>query len=284
MRQMAWLLLAAVVVSGALTAGAASAVDWGAQTTPSTEAVEVVGSHTRGCIGGAATLPLDGIGYQVMRPSRNRYYGHPELVRFIQSLAANLAASGHPGLLIGDMAQPRGGPMRSGHRSHQSGLDVDIWFLAAPDQPLSMAARETLSAPTMVVPGGGTVNADWSEDQVLALRTAAQAPEVDRIFVNPAIKLTLCDSESGDRSWLSKLRPWWGHDAHFHVRLACPADQPLCEQQPPPPPGDGCDESLAWWFSAEAEAEAAKPAKPTPPREPSLDDLPPACSSVFYGE
>jgi murein endopeptidase len=30
------------------------------------------------------------------------------------------------GLLIGDMSQPRDGPMLYGHSSHQIGLDVDI--------------------------------------------------------------------------------------------------------------------------------------------------------------
>jgi penicillin-insensitive murein DD-endopeptidase len=30
------------------------------------------------------------------------------------------------GMLIGDMALPREGPMPTGHRNHQIGLDVDI--------------------------------------------------------------------------------------------------------------------------------------------------------------
>ena len=265
------------------TAGRAQVVDWGSPPTPTAAPVEIVGGYNRGCMGGGVTLPLDGPGYLVMRTSRNRYYGHPDLVRFIETLAAELAAQGHPGLLIGDMAQPRGGPMNSGHRSHQSGLDVDIWFLLKPAAGLSAAARESLSAPSLVTPGGGSVADDWSEAQTQALRAAALAPEVDRIFVNAAIKRHLCETEAGDRSWIGKLRPWWGHDDHFHVRLACPADQTLCEPQPPLPPGDGCDASLDWWFSAEAAAEAAKPAK-SPPRALSLDDMPPLCRSIYYGE
>lgn len=283
MRQRGWRPIVAVMVGIVGTAGPAAAADWGAYTAPSSSPTEVIGSYARGCLGGAVALPLDGEGYQVMRVSRNRYYGHPELVRFIESLAANLVAAGHPGLLIGDMAQPRGGPMRTGHRSHQIGLDVDIWFLPKPAQPLTAAERESLGAPSMVFPGGGVVNENWGELQAQALRTAAEAPEVDRIFVNAAIKQAVCDSETGDRGWLHKVRPWWGHDAHFHVRLACPSDQPLCEPQPPVPAGDGCDASLAWWFSAEAAAEAAKPAT-TPPRELTLDDLPAACRAVFNGE
>jgi Murein endopeptidase len=283
MRNRGWWPIVAVAIGVVGSTGSATAADWGTFAAPSSSPPEVIGGYTRGCLGGAATLPLDGPGYQVMRTSRNRNYGHPDLVRFIEALAARLVAAGHPGLLIGDMAQPRGGPMRSGHRSHQIGLDVDIWLLPKPAQSLTVAERESLGAPSMVFPGGGAVNENWGELQMQALRTAAEAPEVDRIFVNAAIKQAVCDSETGDRGWLRKLRPWWGHDAHFHVRLACPPDQPLCEPQSPVPPGDGCDASLAWWFSAEAAAEAATPST-TPPRQLTLDDLPTACRTVFDGE
>lgn len=282
MTQTRWLLFEVIVSLAALVAGPAVAQEWGGLTAPSSAPATVIGGYAGGCIGGAEALPLDGTGYQVMRVSRNRYYGHPELLHFIQTLAADLAAAGHPGLLIGDLAQPRGGPMNSGHRSHQIGLDVDIWFLTLPAGGVSAGGRETLGAPSMVDPGGITVNGNWTEMQQLALRTAASAPEVNRIFVNPAIKQHLCDTETGDRSWLGKIRPWWGHDAHFHVRLTCPSDQPLCEPQPPLPAGESCDDSLAWWFSDEAKAEAAKPAKP-PARAQTLDDLPPACRDVFFG-
>jgi penicillin-insensitive murein endopeptidase len=243
----------------------------------------VIGSYDRGCLAGGAALPLEGDGYQVMRVTRGRYYGHPELIAFIQGLAADLARDGHPGLLIGDLAQPRGGPMRSGHRSHQIGLDVDIWFLPAPAEPLSDEARETLAAPSQVAADGRSVNGTWGPLQMAALRRAAIAPEADRIFVNPAIKRALCDTVNDDRAWLAKVRPWWGHDAHFHVRLACPSDQPACIMQPPLPAHDGCDAGLDWWFSADAAAEPAQRRKGPPPRELTLDDLPPACRAVYDG-
>lgn len=282
MSQTRWRLVELIAALAVLVAGPAAAQDWGALSTPTSAPVAVIGGYARGCIGGASALPADGPGYEVMRLSRNRYYGHPELLQFIEVLGADLAAAGHPGLLIGDLAQPRGGPMNSGHRSHQIGLDVDIWFLAMPAGGESADERETLGATSMVEPDGITVNGNWTEMQRLALLTAASAPEVDRIFVNAAIKQHLCDTETGDRHWLGKVRPWWGHDDHFHVRLACPSDQALCEPQTPLPPGEGCDDSLAWWFSAEAKAEAAKPAKP-PARPLTLGDLPPACRDVYYG-
>ena len=54
----------------------------------------VIGSYTSGCIAGAVTLPLLGDGYQVMRPSRNRYYGHPVLIGFVEWLGRQAAARG----------------------------------------------------------------------------------------------------------------------------------------------------------------------------------------------
>ncbi len=276
----------AASVAGLLAAGmtAAWAIDWGSFPAPTLASPEVIGSYNLGCLAGGVALPIDGPGYQVMRLSRNRYYGHPDLIRFIENLAAGLAAEGHPGLLIGDLAQARGGPMRSGHASHQVGLDVDIWFVPAPSVPLAAAARESLSATSMVSGSGVdlSVNDAWGPWQVEALRMAASSPEVDRIFVNPAIKRALCDGGNG--GWLRKIRPWWGHDAHFHVRLACPSDQPACVPQAPLPAGDGCDASLDWWFSAEAAEELAKRSKPVAPREMTLDDMPAACTGVYYAE
>lgn len=281
------LLCLALLTGASFLPAAAAGQDWGGFTGPSPAPAQAIGSHTRGCLAGAAALPIDGAGYQVMRLSRQRFYGHPQLIAFVEALAAQLQQAGHPGLLIGDLAQVRGGPMTSGHRSHQSGLDVDIWFLEKPAGGVSDGERETLSAVSMVADGGRTVNGGWGPAQRAALQTAALFAEVDRIFVNPAIKQALCDSEAsgseaGDRAWLRKVRPWWGHDAHFHVRLRCPADSAECQAQEPLPPGDGCDAGLAWWFSDEAAEALAKAAGAPPARALTLDDLPAACSSVFF--
>jgi penicillin-insensitive murein endopeptidase len=275
------LLLPATAI--VLATGGTARADWGQFAEPSAAPPQAIGTHDRGCLAGGVALPLDGPGHQVMRVSRNRYYGHPDLIRFIETLAADLAAAGHPGLLIGDLAQPRGGPMRTGHRSHQSGLDVDIWFLPAPAPGLSMEAREQLSAQSQVAPGGRTVSDAWGPLQLAALRQAALSPAVDRIFVNAAIKREVCAAATGDRSWLGKIRPWWGHDAHFHVRLACPAGEADCVGQAPLPSGDGCDAGLDWWFSDEAAAELAKKSKAPPARDLTLADLPDACHAVHEG-
>ncbi len=114
---------------------------------------------------------------------------------------------------------------------------------------------------------------------------AASYPQVERVFVNPAIKKKLCDTWTGDRTLLGKLRPDYGHDSHFHIRMKCPPGAAGCKPQAPVAAGDGCDKSLAWWFTKEPWAPpkppkpGAKPAKP--PREVMVSDLPKACAAVL---
>ncbi|MGY6275995.1 penicillin-insensitive murein endopeptidase [Methylomonas sp. MgM2] len=240
---------------------------------------ESVGTYSNGCISGAVALPLSGTGYQVMRISRNRFYGHPSLIRFIRQLGQDAVEEGLGTLLIGDLGQPRGGPTPSGHRSHQTGLDADIWFLVLDERNnrlLSQNERENWTAPSML--DATTENLDyhrWTRAQKRILQIAASNPDVDRIFVNPTIKRDLCKRrDAASKVWLRKIRPWWKHDDHFHVRLKCPDRSPHCLMQDPAPEGDGCDASLEWWFSAEAKiTSAAKPSKP--PKLPAL------CERIF---
>ncbi|MFO1372336.1 MAG: penicillin-insensitive murein endopeptidase [Candidatus Competibacteraceae bacterium] len=253
---------------------------WSEVSYPLSGPPEVIGSYTAGCIAGAVALPLVGNGYQVMRPSRNRYYGHPLLITFLERLAWQAGRGGR--LLIGDLGQPRGGPLLSGHRSHQNGLDVDVWFLQQPrERVLSRSETEQLGAPSMIRAAQGTLNYSlWSPRYRDVLKLAAQAPEVERIFVNPIIKQALCYSEM-DRSWLEKVRPWWGHDDHLHIRLACPPGGWQCTPQKPSPPGDGCDADLAHWVEEIRQA-ALSPRPHRKPEPPSAERLPVACNAVLY--
>ena len=180
-----------------------------------------------------------------MRVSRNRYRGNPSLVAFIERLADSGKRVGWNGLLIGDMSQPRGGPMLNGHSSHQIGLDVDIWFTPMPDHELSPEEREFNMALNMVAKDRPAVDPKvWTSERTALVRAAAQDPIVIYILVNPAIKKAMCREAGMDRSWLSKVRPWWGHDEHFHIRIACPASSPQCKPQRPPSSGDGCGREL----------------------------------------
>jgi penicillin-insensitive murein endopeptidase len=283
---------AALIATGlaALVAGCASQPKpnpWSLVSGPTHTQAVSIGSYSAGCVEGAISMTPDGDGYQMMRLSRRRFYGHPGLIAFIQDLARKTRREKLAPLLVGDIGMPRGGPTLTGHKSHQTGLDVDLWFFdfpAARNRSLTLDERENLSAPSMVVPGGDGVQPLFGKRQRRLLELAAAHPDVERVFVNPAIKRELCRSlpqKPKKRAWLQKLRPWWGHDAHFHVRLRCPADAPLCITQETLAPGDGCDETLDWWFSDEAREELRKQAEEKPSGPPPMPELPEACKPVI---
>ncbi len=233
-----------------------------------------IGGAAHGCLAGAQALPPDGPGYQVIRLSRRRNYAHPDTIAFVEQLGRRAQAAGLPAFYVGDLSQPRGGPLPYGHASHQNGLDVDIWFNLDPKPALPVALREEVDLPSMVLPDLRHVDPKrFGPGQVKLLRLAASDPHVDRIFVNAAIKVALCRGlAAGDRGWLERIRPWFGHDEHFHVRLVCPPGSPDCEPQPPVPPGDGCDATLASWLG-----------KPLPPASGYAHHpvLPAACRRVL---
>ncbi|AZQ69073.1 penicillin-insensitive murein endopeptidase [Silicimonas algicola] len=256
---------------------------FGAERGPAAGRAAAFGSYAKGCIAGAAQLPESGPTWQAMRLSRNRNWGHPETLAFIQRLSAFAAKQpGWQGLYIGDMSQPKGGPMLTGHRSHQVGLDIDIWMNPPKTLRLSARERENISATSMQRAGGAYVNNLWTPQHHALIRQAAKDPAVARIFVFPGAKVQMCRDEKGDRSWLRKVRPWWGHHYHFHVRLACPRGARGCENQAPPPAGDGCADAQDWVNNILNPPPPDPNARPSPPaREYVLSDLPAQCSSVL---
>lgn len=241
-----------------------------------------IGFYSRGCLAGGIALPITGKAWQVMRLSRNRNYGHPSLIRFIERLAEKVPTVGWRGLLVGDMAQARGGPMLTGHASHQVGLDADIWLTQMPNRELTREDREKMSAINMVARNRLDVDPKvWTPQHGSIIRLAAEDAASERIFVNAAIKKALCREAGEDRAWLRKVRPWYGHDHHFHVRMSCPVESPDCKPQDTPPQGDGCGADLDYWFSDEVlhPKPPKKPVKPTPPV--TLADLPAGCRDVL---
>lgn len=280
-------LLAAGAPDGARAAGdpdsASANALFGAVRQPTAEGpAEVVGSYARGCLRRAAQLPADGPGWQVMRPSRNRAWGHPRLIDFVGRLAASARRDGLPGLLIGDLSQPRGGPMWTGHASHQVGLDVDVWLTPMPNRRLSRSERDGLAAVSVVQERGVDVEPDlFSQGLARLIRRASLFPEVERIFVHPGIKKALCATAGEDRAWLAKVRPWYGHDDHMHVRLRCPVGDTACDGQDPVPAGDGCGAELKSWLKRGL---YRPPTLSRPARPLSLASLPAACTGVLWAE
>ena len=241
------------------------------------------GGYAAGCLAGAERLAESGPGWQAMRLSRNRNWGHPQIIAFIERLSRAAQAAGWAGLYVGDISHPRGGPMVSSHRSHQIGLDADIWLRPPGSLKLSVAEREKINSPSMVAANRLQVNGAWTGAHYRVIEAAARDGAVARIFVNAAIKRRLCEKRGEkDIEWLRKVRPWWGHDSHFHVRLHCP-DEGACVDQEAPPEGDGCDAELEWWFTNEALYPPPRSPEDIPP-EIMLADLPAACQGVLNAQ
>ncbi|WP_226898589.1 penicillin-insensitive murein endopeptidase [Mangrovicoccus algicola] len=265
-----------------------------AKSAPSSGPAQAWGSYAKGCAGGLQALPESGPTWQAMRLSRNRNWGHPELISFVEDLSAQAARQpGWSGLYVGDISQPRGGPMSSGHASHQMGLDVDIWMLPPKRLNLSRSERESLSSISVRSADQRSTNGNWSPQHAAILEAAARDPRVDRVFVTAPAKIAMCrTAQRSDTAWLQKIRPIWGHNYHFHVRLKCPVGSPGCITQTPTVDtlskgGNGCDETLNWWVT-----DALAPPKPSPePVEPAprkrgardyvLEELPAQCRGVL---
>jgi penicillin-insensitive murein endopeptidase len=253
---------------------------FGAEKLPAAGPAQSIGFYSKGCFEGGVGLPLEAAHWEVMRPSRNRRWGHPTLIRVLEKLARDGTKVGWNGLLVGDISQPRGGPMTTGHASHQIGLDADIWFTPMPVGGLTLHQRETMSAVSVLKPHSLYVDdSRWTPAYEGILKTAASEPEVERVLVHPGIKKKLCDTVRGDRTWLSKIRPFWGHDDHFHVRIGCQPGSTECKEQWQPTK-EGCDKSLAWWFTDEPWRPAKNP-KPKARDIMRLSALPKSCLSVL---
>jgi penicillin-insensitive murein endopeptidase len=277
------LILSFGVAATSVTAEKLAKQQFGAKRDASEHSPAPFGSYAKGCVAGAEQLPESGPTWQAMRLSRNRNWGHPEAIDFIEKLSKVAAKQpGWKGLYIGDISQPRGGPMLSGHRSHQIGLDIDIWMLPTSRINLSSKQRENISSISMQRAKGAYVNKDWSRAHHRILKAAAKDSRVARIFVFPGAKVQMCKDAKGNRSWLRKIRPWYGHHYHFHVRLACPKRARGCVDQASPPKGDGCADAQQWVNNIlnppppDPNAPKAKPR-----REYILADLPKQCAAVL---
>jgi penicillin-insensitive murein DD-endopeptidase len=266
---------------------------------PSYQQPTPIGTYAKGCAAGNVELPETGPTWQAMRLSRHRNFGNPVLVDYLQDLSAKVTKFGWKGLYIGDLGNPRGGPMNSGHASHQMGLDADIWFLKPSRLDLSAAQREKISSISIRTEDQLRVNENWDASYREVLKAAASDPRVDRIFVAAAIKIEMCrTATAADAKWLQRIRPERNHQDHLHVRLKCPPGSGLCQTQTPSVSelskgGSGCDDTLAYWVSdAFLHPKPVKPPKnPEPPkprkrtsRELLMSDLPQQCMGVLKSD
>ncbi len=298
MRGLAGVALALALVCPAIAETTAANL-FSALPRPSGQQSAPIGTYAKGCAAGNVELPETGPTWQAMRLSRHRNFGNPVLVDYLMDLSATVTQFGWNGLYIGDLGNPRGGPMNSGHASHQIGLDADVWFLKPRRLDLSAKEREAISSISIRTEDQLRVNDNWDASYRDVLKAAASDPRVDRIFVAAAIKIEMCrTATAADTKWLQHIRPERNHQDHFHVRLKCPEGSALCQTQKPTVSelskgGNGCDETLAYWVSdAYLHPKPVKPPKNPQPQKPRkrtsremlMSDLPAQCRAVLKAD
>ncbi|RSD32298.1 penicillin-insensitive murein endopeptidase [Vibrio pectenicida] len=221
---------------------------WEQVNAPSEQSSQAIGSYANGCLAGASPLPLKGVGYQVLRSHRQRYYAHPSAVSFVQRFGKLSEQYLNTHILVGDLSLPQGGRFSSGHTSHQTGLDIDIWLRLTRERLPEKQLRTPVPISVVNIEQYQLLKENWDARHFELIKMAAYDSDVERIFVHPVIKEKLCaEEELGRREWLRKVRPWWGHHYHMHVRLKCPQENVSCKPQVAPPDGDGCGAELVSW-------------------------------------
>lgn len=286
--------LSALILSVMMSASAAMAQEavpakqlFGKIALPSKQRTAPLGFYAKGCLAGGIAIPVDGPAWQVIHLSRNRRWGTPDMIALVERLAREAKAEdGWNGLMVGDISQPRGGPMLNGHASHQIGLDADIWLTPMPSHTMSYEERETVPQASVLRSDMVRVdNRKWTTSHARLIVRAASYPQVERVFVHPGIKKKLCDTlEGSDRSVLNKIRPIYGHHYHFHIRMRCPTGTSGCEDQADPPVDSGCGKPLAEWLDKvrpRPEVKPTKPVKVARPKHMMLSALPDACAIVL---
>lgn len=235
----------------------------------------VYGSPSNGCLSGAEELSDKDEKFQLQRWTYDRNFAHPIMLQYFHDLKARAAAIDLPPLIVGDLSRAYGGPLgaNSSHASHNTGLDMDLPFdFAAPRK-----TKQELEHPQdNIIVSGKQVLPTFTPAVASYIKLAASDPRVDRVFVAPMIKKHMCSlyANKPESGFLHKLRPWYGHRAHMHVRLNCPSDSPQCVWPAPIPEGDGCGAELDSWFVPPAKTATAiakaKPKKKVLPEQCTL--------------
>lgn len=156
-------------------------------------------------------------------PQKCTYFGTDEMIGLLEWLGREIgkvySAPEFAGtrLLVGDLSAPRGGCLsgrggRRGHRSHTSGLDVDLGFFSVKKGGASDA-----------IPGSFSRQFDAKTNWWL-LKKVFSNPYVciQAIFLDRRLIHALSKVASKDPEWLEYrkvIRHVRGHRNHFHIRI-----------------------------------------------------------------
>ncbi len=206
------------------------------------------GRANRGALHDARELPRYGYGYEIPDPwwSREHRFGTDELVGLIERAAAAVAEH-HPGAMLGvaDLSKDGGGALR-GHRSHQSGRDVDLIYYALddagepfrPDEHMAYygrAGRGSYARSPRFVRDITARYFDLARNWALVKALIGDSEvEVEHIFVSSRVRQWLLDyarrvgepPELLDLAKRTLRRPRGAdsHNDHMHIRVRCSAE------------------------------------------------------------
>ena len=241
-----------------------------------------IGFYTHGCLAGGVALPINGKTWQVMRLSRNRNWGHPDLVAFLERLAAKVpkvrlarAAGRRHGAAArrADAHRPRqpSGRARCRHLAHADAEDAADARGARGDVGDQRGRRgqegrrsEDLDAgPFRADQGGGR----GPEGRAHLRQCGDQEGAVPRGRQGPRLA--------------AQGAPVVGAQLSFPCPHRLPGRQPGCKAQDPAGETEGCGKELDCWFSPGV-LNPPPPKEPPKPRPPlTMADLPAACRQVL---
>lgn len=213
-----------------------------------TDGGKAVGFYTDGKIEKATLLPEKGEAFQQVYTERDTHWGTGMIVSMIENASEYLVTKWYPGtvVMIGDVAKKFGGDIGT-HASHQSGLDADIPYIGNKGFDRVIANGEVKSSFDYMK--------NWQFLRLIANQKIVQdgrtTTVLNRVFMNPVIHKGFCAwaqksdllKNPLDQEIMSRIRPWEGHDKHFHVRLKCSPHYPACRNQQEPAkfnPNDPC--------------------------------------------
>jgi penicillin-insensitive murein endopeptidase len=190
---------------------------------------------------GGIALPPNGPGFERFRPFGRANYGTPALVNAIAHAAATAWTGPEaPPLLVGDLSAKGGGRI-PGHQSHRSGRDADLLFFfttpagAPVRSPGFVRVGPDGIAPADPAPGARYYRLDVARTWSLA-RALVTCPhaEVLWLFVSAPVEALLVEhalAAGEDLAVVERARAVMQqpsdsapHDDHFHLRVACSAD------------------------------------------------------------
>lgn len=199
-----------------------------------------VGVPNSGVQTDAVELPARGEGFVRYRPKGRHHWGRPHLVRALERIAAEVDRE-LPGsvLVVGDLAARAGGKI-PGHASHRTGRDVDLLFYtltpAGAPIPSPGFVRFEGDGLAVVPESGDYVRFDVPRNWLLVKKLVTD-PEigVQFLFVSRPLEALLMayarargePLELQYRAQTVMLQPGDSlpHDDHWHVRIACSADE-----------------------------------------------------------